>query len=205
MALMNADYFMSNMKTNSLMKDNDACKPIIISTFRAMCNLRKNSGSSCYNSLSRPRLPIAVLLAIGGWSGNIPTNVIESYDIQADRWVTIAQMEVSPRAYHGTVYLNGFVYCMGGYDAVEFFSAVRKFNPVTHFWHNVAPMHSRRCYVSVAVLHGCIYAMGGFDGHDRLDTAECYEPETNQWSLISPMNEQRSDASATTLNGKVSH
>ncbi|KAJ8402599.1 hypothetical protein AAFF_G00366820 [Aldrovandia affinis] len=203
MALMNTDYFMNNMKTNSLVKDNDGCKPIIISTFRAMRNLRNDfSGSSCYSSLSRPRLPFAVLLAIGGWSGNIATNVIESYDMQADRWVTVAQMD-SPRAYHGTVYLNGFVYCVGGYDAVEFFSAVCKFNPVTRSWHKVAPMHSRRCYVSVAILHGCIYAMGGFDGYTRLNTAECYEPETNQWNLISPMNEQRSDASATTLDGKV--
>ncbi|KAJ8347362.1 hypothetical protein SKAU_G00287630 [Synaphobranchus kaupii] len=204
MALMNADYFMNNMKTNSLVKDNKDCKPIIISTLRDMCSRRKTNfiGTGCYSNLCRPRLPYAVLLAIGGWSGNRPTNVIESYDTQANCWVTVAQTE-SPRAYHGTIYLNGFLYCLGGYDAVEFFSAVCKFDPVTRTWHNVAPMHSRRCYVSVAVLHGCIYAMGGFDGYTRLSSAERYEPTTNQWSLISPMNEHRSDASAATLDGKV--
>ncbi|XP_035253424.1 kelch-like protein 10 [Anguilla anguilla] len=204
MALMNADYFMNNMKTNALVKDNEECKPIIINTLRAMCSLRKTNfvGTSCYSNLCRPRLPYAVLLAIGGWSGNRPTSVVESYDTQANCWVTVAQTE-SPRAYHGTVYLDGFVYCVGGYDAVEFFSAVCKFDPVARGWHKVAPMHSRRCYVSVTVLRGCIYAMGGFDGYTRLSSAERYEPATNQWSLIPPMNEQRSDASAATLDGKV--
>lgn len=70
-------------------------------------------------------------------------------------------------------------------------------------WHQVAPMHSRRCYVSVTVLNDFIYAMGGFDGYTRLNTAERYEPQTNQWTLIAPMHEQRSDAGATTLHDKV--
>ncbi|XP_036408745.1 kelch-like protein 10 [Megalops cyprinoides] len=206
LALMNPDYFLNVVKMNSLVKDSYAdCKCIILNALRTMCNSRFKTLTSChyYSPLSRPRLPYAILLAIGGWSGNTPTNVIESYDIQADTWVNVTQKEDNPRAYHGTVYLDGFVYCVGGYDAVEFFSEVCKFDPVTHTWHKVAPMHSRRCYVSVAVLHGCIYAMGGFDGYIRLNSAERYEPKTNQWSLIPPMHEQRSDANATTLHDKV--
>ena len=87
--------------------------------------------------------------------------------------------------------------------SVDYFNSVKRFDPVKKTWHQVAPMHSRRCYVSVTVLSNFIYAMGGFDGYVRLNTAERYEPETNQWTLIAPMHEQRSDASATTLYGKV--
>uniref|UniRef100_A0A8C7IIT1 Kelch like family member 10 n=2 Tax=Oncorhynchus kisutch TaxID=8019 RepID=A0A8C7IIT1_ONCKI len=205
MSLMTADYFMNNVKNNTLVKDNDDCKPIIISALKAMYDLNMNgpSNTDFRNPLTRPRLPYAILLAIGGWSGGSPTNGIEAYDARADRWVNVTREEESPRAYHGAAYLNGFVYCVGGFDSVDYFNSVRKFNPVTRTWHQVAPMHSRRCYVSVAVLDGCIYAMGGFDGYVRLNTAECYEPETNQWTLIAPMHEQRSDASATTLHGKV--
>uniref|UniRef100_A0A674CLL1 Kelch like family member 10 n=1 Tax=Salmo trutta TaxID=8032 RepID=A0A674CLL1_SALTR len=205
MALMTADYFMNNVKNNTLVKDNDDCKPIIISALKAMYDLNINgpSNTDFRNPLTRPRLPYAILLAIGGWSGGSPTNGIEAYDARADRWVNVTREEESPRAYHGAAYLNGFVYCVGGFDSVDYFNSVRKFNPVTRTWHQVAPMHSRRCYVSVAVLDGCIYAMGGFDGYVRLNTAESYEPETNQWTLIAPMHEQRSDASATTLHGKA--
>uniref|UniRef100_W5N4M0 Kelch like family member 10 n=1 Tax=Lepisosteus oculatus TaxID=7918 RepID=W5N4M0_LEPOC len=204
MALMNAEYFMNNVKNNELVKDSEECKPIIINALKAMYDLNMNgpSSSDFRNPMTRPRLPYSILLAIGGWSGGSPTNAIEAYDARADRWVNATVQQESPRAYHGAAYLKGFVYCVGGFDSVDYFNSVRKFNPVAHTWHQVAPMHSRRCYVSVAVLDGFIYAMGGFDGYVRLNTAERYEPETNQWTLISPMHDQRSDASATTLYGK---
>ncbi|XP_030646339.1 kelch-like protein 10 [Chanos chanos] len=205
MGLLAADYFMNRVKNNELIKDNEECRPIIVDTLKAMydLNMSGSAHSDFMNPLTRPRLPYAILFAIGGWSGGSPTNVIEAYDVRADCWVKVSQDEESPRAYHGAAYLGGFVYCVGGFDGVEYFNSVRKFNPVTQTWHEVAPMHSRRCYVSITVLNGCIYAMGGFDGYVRQNTAERYEPETNQWTMIAPMHEQRSDASATTLHGKV--
>ena len=39
--------------------------------------------------LARPRVPHEVMFAVGGWSGGSPTNVIETYDTRADRWITI--------------------------------------------------------------------------------------------------------------------
>uniref|UniRef100_A0AAR2KHI3 BTB domain-containing protein n=1 Tax=Pygocentrus nattereri TaxID=42514 RepID=A0AAR2KHI3_PYGNA len=205
MGLMAAEYFMNNVKNNSLVKADKACKPIIISALKALYDLNINGlcNTDYKNPLTRPRLPYNILLAIGGWSGGSPTNGIEAYDARADRWINVTSDEEGPRAYHGSVYLNGFVYCVGGFDGVDYFSSVRKFNPVSRTWHQAAPMHCRRCYVSVAVINGCIYAMGGFDGHVRMNTAERYEPESNQWTMIAPMHEQRSDASATTLHGKV--
>ncbi|XP_078080629.1 kelch-like protein 10 isoform X2 [Mustelus asterias] len=205
LALMNAEYFMNNVKNNDYVKDNDDCKPIIINALKAMYDLNMNgpSNSDFRNPLTRPRLPYSILFAIGGWSGGSPTNAIEAYDARADRWVNVTCEEESPRAYHGAAYLNGFVYIIGGFDSVDYFNSVKRFDPVKRSWQQVAPMHSRRCYVSVTVLDTFIYAMGGFDGYVRLNTAERYEPETNQWTLIAPMHEQRSDASATTLHGKV--
>ncbi|XP_006004318.1 kelch-like protein 10 [Latimeria chalumnae] len=205
LALMNAEYFMNNVKNNDYVKENEDCKPVIINALKAMYDLNMNgpSNSDFKNPLTRPRLPYAILFAIGGWSGGSPTNAIEAYDARADRWVNVTCEEESPRAYHGAAYLKGYMYIIGGFDSVDYFNSVKRFDPVKKTWHQVAPMHSRRCYVSVTVLNNFIYAMGGFDGYVRLNTAERYEPETNQWTLISPMHEQRSDASATTLHGKV--
>lgn len=202
---MHAEYFMNNVKMNDYVKDSEECKPVIINALKAMYDLNMNgpSNSDFTNPLTRPRLPYAILFAIGGWSGGSPTNAIEAYDARADRWVNVTCEEESPRAYHGAAYLKGYVYIIGGFDSVDYFNSVKRFDPVKKTWHQVAPMHSRRCYVSVTVLSNFIYAMGGFDGYVRLNTAERYEPETNQWTLIAPMHEQRSDASATTLYGKV--
>ncbi|ETE64723.1 Kelch-like protein 10, partial [Ophiophagus hannah] len=176
---------------------NEECKPIVIDALKAMYDLNMNgpSSSDFTNPLTRPRLPYAILFAIGGWSGGSPTNAIETYDARADRWVNVTCQQESPRAYHGAAYLKGYVYIIGGFDSVDYFNSVKRFEPIKKTWHQVAPMHSRRCYVSVTVLDNFIYAMGGFDGYVRLNTAERYEPETNQWTLIAPMHEQRSDAS----------
>uniref|UniRef100_A0A8C6ND05 Uncharacterized protein n=1 Tax=Melopsittacus undulatus TaxID=13146 RepID=A0A8C6ND05_MELUD len=205
LALLQVDFFMNNVKTHEYVEENEDCKGLIINTLTEMYHLSMHGPpySGSVSPLSRPRLPYAVLFAIGGWSGGSPTNAMETYDVRADTWKNVTSEQESPLAYHGTAYLKGFIYVVGGFDSVDYFNSVKRFDLLRKSWHQVAPMHSRRCYVSVAVLNGFIYAMGGFDGYTRLNTAERYEPETNQWTLISPMHEQRSDASATTLHEKV--
>ncbi|XP_043916347.1 kelch-like protein 10 [Protopterus annectens] len=205
LAQMNAEYFMNNVKNNEYMKDNDECKPIIVSAIKVMHDI--NSSNPSYaefrNQLNRPRLPYEVVFAFGGWSGPNATNVFEAYDARADMWVGITRTEENPRAYHGMAYLKDRIYIIGGFNGANYFSNATSFDPVKKKWQEVAPMHSSRCYVSVIALNGFIYAIGGFDGHIRLNTAERYQPETNQWTIISPMHEVRSDAKATTLHGKV--
>lgn len=155
------------------------------------------------NAMAYPRYPKNILLATGGWSGNNPTYAVEAYDISTHHWVIPGSQLDRRRAYHGVVFLNGNMYCLGGFDRLEKFNIMQRYDFSTGMWSEAAPMHYRRCYVSVTVLNRRIYAMGGYDGYERLKTAESYIPETNQWTLIASMNEQRSDASCTTLNNKV--
>ncbi|XP_070766812.1 kelch-like protein 10 [Enoplosus armatus] len=204
LALMSPEYVIDSITENELVKACKECGPILLKTLDAMLALRTRrfTDSIFYNPLARPRLPPAILLAVGGWSGGSPTNGIEAYDVRADRWINVANQEVL-RAYHGAAFLNGSLYCVGGFDSVEQFSTMYRFDLGTHTWQEVAPMHTSRCYVSITVMDGYIYAMGGYDGQDRLETAERYLPSTNQWTLIAPMHDQRSDASCTTLHSKV--
>ncbi|XP_026100871.1 kelch-like protein 10 isoform X2 [Carassius auratus] len=205
MGLMSPEYFMNDVRNNALVLENEACSDIVINAMKVIFApyIEEPASSELINQLTRPRLPSEILLAIGGWSLSNPTNEIEAYDARADCWVNVTQEDELPRAYHGSVVLNGFVYCLGGFDSNNYFSSVRRFNPITLTWQEVAPMYERRCYVSVAVLHGLIYAIGGFNGYRRLKTAERYDSNTNQWTMMAPMNERRSDASATSLQDKV--
>ena len=122
---MHAEYFMNNVKMNDYVKDSEECKPVIINALKAMYDLNMNgpSNSDFTNPLTRPRLPYAILFAIGGWSGGSPTNAIEAYDARADRWVNVTCEEESPRAYHGAAYLKGYVYIIGGFDSVDYFNS----------------------------------------------------------------------------------
>ncbi|XP_077307112.1 kelch-like protein 10 [Lithobates pipiens] len=205
LALINTKYLLNNVITNIHVKDNKECMNIVTGVLKTKYDLNAHGSSRSYfmNPLTRPRLPSAILLAVGGYSASNPTNIMESYDCRVDRWIDITHDMESPRAYHGTAYLNGYVYLVGGLDGIEYLNSVTRFDPVKKIWQKVAPMNDKRCYVSTAVLENQIYAMGGYDGHIRLNSAECYDPETNQWDLIAPLNEIRSDAKATTLNGKI--
>ncbi|KAK2848767.1 hypothetical protein Q5P01_008601 [Channa striata] len=205
LALSSEEYIKNTVLSNKLVTNNSECLEIAndaIQTIRHMVTLNPLESDLFYR-LARPRLPDAVLLAVGGRSGFNPSDEIEVYDVRANCWINMTNDLMRPRAYHGVVFLNEYVYCVGGFDGVEHFNTVHKFDLSTHTWHEVAPMHCRRCYVSVTVLNECIYAMGGFDGQTRLRTAERYRPETNQWSLIALMQDSRSNASCTTLHSKI--
>ncbi|XP_047016427.1 kelch-like protein 10 [Ictalurus punctatus] len=205
LGLLTHDYLMNNVSNNVLVMDDMTCKPIITSLLMGIDDL--NPSLSLSSDLTRLRLPSTVLLAIGGRGRSNPANSIEAYDTRAARWVFIKCNDEIPLTDHRAVYLNGFVYCIGGfvreiYDD-DSFRRVRRFDPITKTWAQVSPMRSCRCNVSVCVLDGHIYAMGGVDKIDYLNTVERYEPENDRWSMIAPMHEKRSASSATVLNGKV--
>ncbi|KAM9466925.1 kelch-like protein 10 [Clarias gariepinus] len=201
LGLLTYDYFMDNVGNNVFVAHDTACRPIIYSVLLNISGL--NPDEFLNSVFARPRIPSAVLLAIGGWSHEGPTNTIEVYDPRAKCWFHLTCRGESPRGYYETVYLNGFLYCIGGCDGLDNFNSVCRFDPITRTWAGVSPMHSRRGYVSVCVLDGCVYAMGGFDGTECLNTVERYDPKNNQWTMIAPMHECRSEASATVLNGKL--
>ncbi|XP_048859834.1 kelch-like protein 10 [Brienomyrus brachyistius] len=203
MARMDPEYFMKIVKANDLVKGNAACRPIISDVLKMIYDLDDESPRSDFERpLIRPRLPADILLAIGGWNFRT-TNWTEAYDTRADHWVDITQGQETRQSGHGSVCLNGFVYCFGGYDGHNFTDAVRRFDPVARTWQHMAPMHWRCCSVSVAVSNGFIYVMGGRLGVSPLNIVERYDPNANEWTIIQPMNEERQDASATTLNGKI--
>ncbi|XP_072574754.1 kelch-like protein 10 isoform X2 [Paramormyrops kingsleyae] len=203
MARMDVEYFMKTIKDNDIVKADVACRPIIKEVLKAIYELDDRSVCSDFeNPMIRPRLPSDVLLVIGDWD-ILPTSCIDAYDSRADRWVDVTEKEENPSSFHGTVYLNGYVYCIGGFDGLNCVNTVRRFDPISRTWQEVAPMHSCHCNASVAVLDGYIYIMGGHDEVMRLNTAERYDPAANEWTLIQPMQERRNTASATTLNGKI--
>ncbi|KAK1784395.1 hypothetical protein P4O66_014828, partial [Electrophorus voltai] len=125
------------------------------------------SYSDFRNPLACTRLPYTILLAIGGWSGDSPTNDIEAYDSSVDHWVNVTQEEESPQAYHGAAYvapmdsqrcyisiavLNGCFYAMGGFDGYVHLNTTEHYEPATNQWAMIAPMHEQRSDASATTL-----------------------------------------------------
>uniref|UniRef100_A0A3P9DF19 Kelch like family member 10 n=1 Tax=Maylandia zebra TaxID=106582 RepID=A0A3P9DF19_9CICH len=199
LGLMTSDYLKDNVLSSELVEANSECLSMISNAILDIHDLGSRPFmSALYHPLARPRLPHSILLA---------------YDCRANRWVNVTNNLECPRAYHGAAFLNGYVYSVGGFDGVEHFNSVRRFDLTL-----TPGMRWRPCIppllVSVTVLNGSaeryqpeinqshasctqlttgwIYICGGLNGNECLQTAEYYNPESNQWTMISPMNSRRS-------------
>ncbi|XP_035499491.1 kelch-like protein 10 isoform X2 [Scophthalmus maximus] len=143
------------------------------------------------NPCTRPRLPNAIMLVSGGSSDS---GGIEAYDPRSDVWVKLSKELKHHLTVHGTAFLDGYFYCIGGFDGVQHLSSVNKLDMSTHTWHEVAPMHNCRSY---------IYICGGYNWFDCLQSAECYNPETNQWTMIAPMISRRSGLGVVAFQDQI--
>ncbi|XP_037534981.1 kelch-like protein 10 [Nematolebias whitei] len=200
---MSAQY-LKKVKQNTLIKNNAKCLSIISDALDKVTGFGGETNWSLVpkGPTSQPRLPPVVLLVTGGYCyGPDAAQIFELYDVRTDAWASL-NSAVSV-VNHGAVFLDRFVYLVGGYNQGDHLSTVQRFDFVTFTWENVASMNFPRCSVSVAVLDGCIYAMGGSHGYVHHRTAERYDPGTNRWTMIEPMHDRRSGAGAASLHGKV--
>ncbi|NWQ78118.1 KLH17 protein, partial [Columbina picui] len=90
-----------------------------------------------------------------------------------------------------TVFAEGNLYAVGGYDSSSHLATVEKYEPQVNTWTPIANMLSRRSSAGVAVLEGMLYVAGGNDGTSCLNSVERYNPKTNTWESVAPMNIRR--------------
>ncbi|KAF5401255.1 Kelch protein diablo [Paragonimus heterotremus] len=94
------------------------------------------------------------------------------------------------------------LFAVGGWCSGDAIASAEHYDPQTHEWHLVAPMHKRRCGVGVGVVNDLLYAVGGHDGQSYLNSVERYDPHTNQWSSdIAPTSTCRTSVGVAVLNG----
>ncbi|XP_021940553.1 kelch-like protein 8 [Zootermopsis nevadensis] len=92
--------------------------------------------------LVTPSIPQDILFAIGGFRDGNPSDVIEAYDAQTDRWSVVEGVDsIGPRMDHGTAVVGFDIYVIGGYRGIEYLCSCCCFNAVTKTCREVAPMN----------------------------------------------------------------
>lgn len=101
LGLLSTQFFVETVKSHTYVKDNENCKPLVIETLKFLYDLDMDEEKEVdmSNPLSRPRVPHEILFVVGGWSGGSPTNVVETYDTRADRWVVCDAVDTGERLF----------------------------------------------------------------------------------------------------------
>ncbi|XP_068189700.1 kelch-like protein 10 [Antennarius striatus] len=204
LALTSLRYIRTLMSSSAVRRDVE-CAKVVRHARKIKLQMGKESPTLlfCSNHMGRPRLPSAILFACGSLPGRNLANVTEVYDMRINSWTNVTIPQETPFCYHSTVFYNGFIYWVGGFNGEKSNNSVYRFDVKNHTFLEVGPMHHCRCFLSAAVLDGYIYAIGGRDGTERLKTAERYSPKTNQWSFIASMHDRRSDAGCAVLHNRI--
>ena len=129
------------------------------------------------------------LYCFGGLTLNQhPTEIVERYDISANRWSYVGMMPTTLVDLSAVVH-QGMVYILGGRTGVGAHNVVMKFDPVRTEWTSLAGMPTPRFNFGACVVGGEIYVAGGqiysHSSHtitrEALHSVEIYSLEHNQW------------------------
>jgi hypothetical protein len=144
------------------------------------------------------------IFALGG-SG---LSVSEMYLPTTNEWTPLPSMSGS-RECLASVYLNGFVYAIGGYsvqaeNVVSSIEALDTTSP-NATWTSLASLNVARCGLSAVAMNGLIFVMGGHNGINWTfsSTVEKYNPTINKWILLNDMPTARTAAAAASLGGLI--
>ena len=168
----------------------------------------KSSLKSLAKIPTRKRIPRAVILALGGWDKDGPTNSSEVFNPLTEVWKPVSlQLPLGTITCHRLELIEKNLYLIGGLPSwrQEFLDTLYQYDTMQMSWEKMASMSVSRCYLSTVSLEGKIFALGGRTSGQpgRLATVEVYKPELNQWSPVAQMTVARSDFSTVVFEDNI--
>lgn len=143
-------------------------------------------------------------------TGGLSVNPIETLGSVArftpggTAWTTLSAPMTTARQSHATVFGDGKLYAIGGWDSgANEIAKVEWYTPGAAGWNTAAPMMLARREHEAAFSGGKLYVIGGI-GTAKGTSVEVYTPSTNTWSRVasSPMA-RWGHAVAVAPNGKI--
>jgi len=145
------------------------------------------------------------LYAVGGFAGSRPSDVVEAYDTQTDRWTMVAPL---PAALHHVVAAatGGMLYVAGGLGAATPSGASDStfaYDPATNAWTARAALPRPRGAGAAAVIDGLVYVAGGLRGDSSVRDLAVYDPLADVWNELAPMPTARDHLAAGAIDGRL--
>jgi Kelch motif len=136
-------------------------------------------------------------------------DVVERYDIERDRWTTVAPLP-TPRSDAAAAVIAGQIYVFGGCrvmpgGAIRFLDRVDVYDPRSDSW-SARPADlptARAAMYGVAARGGSVYVMGGWAGAGPLGVVEVYSVASDNYVPGAPMVTPRAEMGVTATRGRV--
>ena len=144
-------------------------------------------------------------------------STVEMYDSQSNTWQRVADMP-TPRTSAEVVVVNGIIYVLGGYNAVDnllknmkFLDIVEAYNPQNDTWTRKQDMSIPHIGFGAASVDNKIYTIGGIihpldvkpGAPGRIDLVEVYDPGTDMWAKRAKMPTQRDGFGVGVINNRI--
>lgn len=94
---------------------------------------------------------------------------------------------IHTRKEHASVFLNSYVYVLGGYDGTtnQFLQTCERYDLEKDKWEPIPDMVLKKCAFGACTLNNrYIIVIGGYDGNARLDVIERYDTKEQNWELL---------------------
>ena len=133
-------------------------------------------------------------------NGPFGMSLVEVYDPEANTWQRLADMPTA-RAEPMAAVIDGKIYVMGGYEAIDnrgvnlkILDVVEAYDPHTNIWEKKKEMPALRFQFGIGAAAGKIYVIGGsnfFENPWRFDLVEAYDPVSDTWAKRADMPTRR--------------
>ncbi len=130
------------------------------------------------------------------------TDLIEEFDIRADKWSMSKLKLPSPRSGFCWVLINDKQLLIVGGNDGQVLDSMHLLNLSTGDWSELPPMTTKRDELAVAVgPDGKIYVIGGYGGLNSawLKSVERFNLQTYEWEKVADLNQPRRALSAVSL------
>ncbi|CRH01655.1 kelch protein K13, putative [Plasmodium relictum] len=96
------------------------------------------------------------------------------------------------------------VFCIGGFDGVEYLNSVELLDISQQCWRMCTPMSTKKAYFGSAVLNNFLYVFGGNNyDYKALFETEVYDRLRDVWFVSSNLNIPRRNNCGVTSNGRI--
>ncbi|WAR00602.1 KLH13-like protein [Mya arenaria] len=110
-----------------------------------------------------------------------------------------------PRARHAAVYLNGYIYALGGKDDKQVLRSVERLDCDKETWSYTRPLPYKLYDHAAVVCGGKIYVTGGlqYTVIDPKKTTWCYDPAIDNWKKKADLISARAGHGMASLNDRL--